>query len=143
MSLPGSVKSASGCWDLSDKNRMKPKMNSNVKKYGILAIKVLLTLAFLAAGIAKLVGAEMMIQTFEAVGMGQWLRYVTGSIEIIGGGLLWLKGREIYGAVLLLCTMVGAVLSHLFLIGPSAVPALILGVLAAIIAYVHRDQLTN
>lgn len=118
-------------------------MNSNVKKYGILAIKVLLTLAFLAAGIAKLVGAEMMIQTFEAVGMGQWLRYVTGSIEIIGGGLLWLKGREIYGAVLLLCTMVGAVLSHLFLIGPSAVPALILGVLAAIIAYVHRDQLTN
>ena len=117
-------------------------MSENIRKYGLLAIKALLTLAFLAAGFAKLSGAEMMVQTFEAVGVGQWFRYVTGLIEIAGAGLLWLRGRQVFGAGLLLCTMIGAVLAHLFVIGPSAVPALVLGVLAAITTFAYRDQIT-
>ena len=116
-------------------------MSSNVRKYGLLAVKALLTFAFVAAGGAKLAGAEMMVQTFEAVGVGQWFRYVTGLIEVIGAALLWVNGRQVYGAGLLLCTMIGAVLAHLFIIGPSAVPALVLGVLAAVIAFAHRDQI--
>jgi len=117
-------------------------MSPNVGKYGLVGVKVLLTLAFVAAGAAKLAGAEMMVQTFEAVGMGQWFRYVTGAIEIAGAVLLWVGGRQVFGAGLLLCTMIGAVLAHLFLIGPSAVPALVLGVLAAMVAFAHRDQIT-
>jgi putative oxidoreductase len=46
-------------------------MNTSFQKNGLLVIKVLLSLAFAAAGIAKLAGAEMMVQTFEAVGVGQ------------------------------------------------------------------------
>ena len=118
-------------------------MSRNVQKYSLLVIKVLLTFAFLAAGLAKLSGAEMMVQTFEAVGLGQWFRYVTGLIEIGGAALLWLRGRQVFGAGLLLCTMIGAVLAHLFIIGPSAIPALVLGALAAIVVFAHRDQLTN
>jgi hypothetical protein len=117
-------------------------MLSNIKKYGLPAIKTLLTLAFIAAGLAKLSGAEMMVQTFEALGFGQWLRYVTGLIEIIAPALLWFHGRQIFGAGLLVCTMIGAVLAHVFIIGPSAVPALVLGLLAALVAYAHRDQIT-
>lgn len=113
------------------------------KKIGLLVIKGLLTLAFVAAGLAKLGGVEMMVQTFDAVGVGQWLRYVTGIFEIGGAALLWMRGREVFGAGLLLCTMIGAVLSHLLFIGPSAIPALVLGVLAAIVAYAHRDQLST
>lgn len=118
-------------------------MNNSAQKYGLLIIKVLLTLAFVAAGLAKLAGAEMMVQTFEAVGVGQWFRYLTGAIEIGGAALLWIRGREIYGAGLLACTMVGAVLAHLLFIGPSAVPALILGALSAVVAYAHRNQLVR
>lgn len=118
-------------------------MNSNIRKNGLLIIKVALTLAFIAAGAAKLAGVEMMVQTFEAVGVGQWFRYVTGLIEIVSAGLLWFQGRQIYGAILLLCTMIGAVLAHLLIIGPSAAPALILGTLAAVVAYAHRDQLSH
>jgi putative oxidoreductase len=44
----------------------------------------------------------MMVQTFEAVGVGQWFRYVTGIIEIGGAALLWARGREVFGAGLLL-----------------------------------------
>jgi len=109
---------------------------------GLLVIKIFLTVAFVAAGFAKLAGVSMMVQTFDAVGVGQWFRYVTGAIEIGGAALLWVPRRTVYGAGLLLCTMVGAVLAHLVLIGPSAVPAAVLGVLAGIVAYAHRDQLT-
>ncbi|MEN0086939.1 MAG: DoxX family protein [Pseudomonadota bacterium] len=115
-------------------------MNSSLQKYGLLAIKALLTAAFVAAGLAKLAGVEMMVQTFEAVGVGQWLRYVTGAIEVVGAALLWVSGRQGFGAALLTCTMAGAVLAHLFIIGPSAVPALILGLLSAVVAYTHRNQ---
>ena len=109
--------------------------------YAILAIKALLTLAFVAAGGAKLMGVEMMVQTFDAIGWGQWFRYLTGVIEVGAGVLLWVKGREAIGAFLLTATMAAAVLFHLLVLGPSFVPALVLGILAAIILWQHRDQL--
>ncbi len=112
-------------------------------KYAILAIKALLTLAFLAAGLSKLAGVEMMVATFDAVGVGQWFRYVTGAIEVAGAILLWVKGREVYGAGLLTVTMVGAVFAHLALLGPSAVPALGLGLLSATIVWTHKGDLKS
>ena len=45
------------------------------------------------------------------------------------------------GAALLVCTMVGAVIAHLALLGPSAIPALALGLLSAIVLYAHKNQL--
>ncbi len=111
--------------------------------YVILAIKVLLTLAFVAAGGAKLMGAEMMVQTFDAIGWGQWFRYVTGIIEVGAAVLLWVKGREAIGAFLLTATMAAAVLFHLLVLGPSFVPALVLGVLAASILWQNRNQLSG
>ena len=39
--------------------------------------------------------------------------------------------------------MIGAVLSHILILGPSAVPAIILGVLAGAILYQNRAQLTR
>ena len=109
----------------------------------LLAIKALLTLAFGAAGLAKLVGAEMMVQTFEAIGAGQWFRYVTGLIEVGCAALLWVPGKQAIAAGLLVCTMIGAVLAHLFILGPSALPALALGALSAYVLWSHKEQLTG
>jgi putative oxidoreductase len=118
-------------------------MSDNVKKYGLLALKVLAGLAFLAAGSAKLLGAEMMVGTFEAIGVGQWFRYLTGVIEVGSAILLFVPGKQVFGAGLLVCTMIGATLAHLFILGPSAVPAIILGLISAVIFYVHRGQLSS
>ena len=109
-------------------------------KYLTLAIQVLVTIAFLAAGIAKLIGADMMVQTFHAIGVGQWFRYVTGIIEVGAAIMLWVKGMQFIGAALLVCTMIGAVLAHLLILGPSAVPALVLGAMSAYLAYNFRSQ---
>ncbi|WP_224813636.1 DoxX family protein [Hasllibacter sp. MH4015] len=114
---------------------------SNVHKYGLLAVKALLTLAFVAAGAAKLIGAEMMVATFEAIGWGQWFRYVTGVIEVGAAILLWVPGRQAIGAFLLTATMIAAVGFHLLVLGPSAVPAAVLGLLSALVLYAHRGQL--
>lgn len=116
-------------------------MNSKVKKYGLLALKIVVALAFLGAGLAKLSGVQMMVDTFEAIGVGQWFRYLTGLIEVGSAILLFIAGRQAIGAGLLVCTMIGAVLAHVLILGPSAVPAVILGALAAIILYVHRNDI--
>lgn len=110
-------------------------------KYLSLGIRALLTLAFVAAGMSKLAGVEMMVATYDAIGVGQWFRYVTGLIEIGGAILLWVPGLTVVGAGLLGATMVGAVLSHLLILGPSAVPAIILGLLSAAVLYLHRTDI--
>ena len=112
-------------------------------KYVLIGAKVLLTAAFLMAGGAKLIGAEMMVATFDAVGVGQWFRYVTGIFEVGGAVLLWVRGREAYGAALLTVTMIGAVLAHILILGPSLLPALVLGLLSAFVLWNHRDQLSG
>ena len=109
---------------------MSAKLKTNV----LFVIKVLLALAFGTAGGAKLAGAEMMVQTFEAIGAGQWFRYLTGLIELGSSILLWVPGFQFIAASLLTCTMVCVVLAHLFVLGPSAIPALVLGALSCVVA---------
>jgi uncharacterized membrane protein YphA (DoxX/SURF4 family) len=110
-------------------------------KYISLGLRAVLTFAFVAAGGAKLAGVEMMVATYDTIGLGQWFRYFTGIVEITGAVLLWLPGRQVVGAALLGATMVGAVLTHLLILGPSAVPSIILGLLAAAVLYIYRAQI--
>lgn len=121
-------------------HRKGNQMNGNIKKYGLLAIKVVVALAFVSAGTFKLLGNEMMVATFETIGVGQWFRYVAAVIEIGGAVLLFVPGRQAIGAGLLVCTMIGAVLMHFIILGPSAMPAVVLGLLAAVVLYAHKDQ---
>lgn len=113
-------------------------MSPTMKKFGLWAISALLTVAFGAAGFAKLSGVEMMVATFDVIGWGQWFRYVTGVIQIGSAILLWVPGLQWIGAGLLVCTMTAAVLFHLLVLGPSFLPALILGVLAAVVLVSRR-----
>jgi uncharacterized membrane protein YphA (DoxX/SURF4 family) len=102
---------------------------------------VILTLAFIGAGGGKLVGVEMMIMTFDQIGFGQWLRYLTGLIEVLGVALLWMPRKQVIGAVLLGGTMVGAVMTHWFILGPSAVPAIVVGLVCTTVIYIYRYQI--
>lgn len=111
-------------------------------KYISLGLRAVLTLVFVGAGGAKLAGIPMMVEEFEAVGFGQWFRYFTGLVEVSGAALLWWPNRQAFGASLLGATMVGAVLTHWFIIGPSAVPAMVLGLICAFVLYLYRDQVT-
>lgn len=116
-------------------------MHDTIRKRGLIVIKALLSVAFLGAGFAKLSGQEMMIATYETLGLGQWFRYVTGIIEVGGAVALWIRGLQGWGAAFLAATMVGAILAHWFILGPSAAPAIVLGIMSAVVLWAHRDQL--
>jgi putative oxidoreductase len=104
-------------------------------------LRILLSFAFVGAGGAKLAGIDMMVMTFDQIGWGQGFRYLTGAIEVIGVALLWWPSRQVIGAAVLGGTMVGAVLVHWFILGPSAVPAIVLGLLCAAALYIYRSQI--
>lgn len=101
-------------------------------------VRILLALAFGAAGIAKLAGVPQMVQTFAAIGFGQWFRYLTGAVEVVGAVLLLVPATGFVGGLLLTTTMIGAVATHLVLIGGSPVPAAVLGLLSAFVAWRQR-----
>ena len=97
------------------------------KNIGLWVVQVLLACAFVSAGEPKLAGAPMMVQMFDAIGVGQWFRYVTGGLEVGSAILLLIPGLAGPGAVLLACTMVGAILTHLTVLhSPPTMPVILL-----------------
>jgi hypothetical protein len=99
--------------------------------------------AFFAAGAAKLAGATYMVQLFEQIGVGQWFRYATGLVEVIGAVALIYLGLASLGGLWLGGTVVFAVLTHLFVLHTSPVPAIALGLLNALIVYLRRAELPS
>ena len=76
-----------------------------------------------------------MVAVFEAVGIGQWFRYVTGALEVTGAIALLVPRASGAAALVLAAVMVGAVASHLFVIGGNPVPAAVLFAITAFIAW--------
>ena len=95
---------------------------------------------FLSAGIPKLIGAATMVQMFNAIGFGQWFRYLTGGIEVVSAVLLLVPRLAFFGALVLIPTMIGAIITHVFVVGGSPVPAAVLLLAAAGIAWVRRPR---
>ena len=102
--------------------------------------QIALAAMFLLAGGSKLIGAPAMVDLFAAIGWGQWFRYVTGVIEIIAAVALLIPSAALFGAILLVPTMVGAVAANLFLGQSPAVPLVVL-LVAAAVAWTRRNQL--
>ena len=98
-------------------------------------VRILLALAFGAAGAAKLAGAPQMVQVFEAIGFGQWFRYVTGVVEVGGAVLLLVPATGFLGGLLMAVTMVFGVATHLVLIGGNPAPAMVLALLSAFVTW--------
>ncbi len=110
------------------------------RNVGLWVVQIALAALFLMAGSAKLTGQPQMVATFDAVGVGQWFRYFTGGLEVIAALLLLAPSFAGIGAALLVPTMVGAILTHLFVIGGS--PLLPAGLLAGaiLVALGRRDR---
>src|SRR5918992_1202979 len=99
------------------------------RRIAILVLRVLLGLAFLTIGVAKLTGTLYTVQTFEAFGWGQWFRYLTGLLDLAG-------------ALLLSCTVGLATVLSLRR-PPDFWPALSLTLLAATLAWLTRPRLVS
>ena len=120
-----------------------PIQESRFSPIALWGAQIVLAGMFLLAGGSKLAGAAAMVALFDAIGVGQWFRYLTGTIEIVSAVALLVPSLAAFGAIALVPTMVGAVATHLFIVGgsPAAPAVLLLGSLA--VAWVRRDQLSQ
>lgn len=102
---------------------------------GLWILQAILGAMFLMAGISKLIGVSEMVALFENIGIGQWFRYLTAVLEIVAAILLVVPSLAAAGAVLLSGIMLGAVFTHLFVIGGSEAMAGIYLVLSIVVAW--------
>ena len=113
------------------------------RRIGTWVLQGIVAAEFFAAGAAKLAGAAYMVQLFEQIGLGQWFRYVTGVVEVVGALALITPGLVWFGGLWLGGTMFFAMLTHVFVLHTSLMPAIVLGVLNALIVYLRRDELAS
>ncbi|HXV16659.1 MAG TPA: DoxX family protein, partial [Gemmatimonadaceae bacterium] len=80
----------------------------------VIAIRISLALVFVLTGIDKIATGSQphWVHVFDQIGIGQWFRYATASIEIIGGLLCLIPLTTTLGAAMLACTMIGAMSVH-------------------------------
>jgi putative oxidoreductase len=117
------------------------QLNRPSRRIGAWTLQGILAAAFLAAGSAKLAGVPYMVELFGQIGLGQWFRLLTGVVEVTGAVALLFPGLASLGALWLGGTMVGAVATHVLVLHTSPVPAIVLGLLNALVVYLRRDEL--
>jgi putative oxidoreductase len=108
------------------------------KMIALWVLRVVVGLAFLAAGGSKLAGAPAMVAMFAKIGFGQWFRILTGLLEVAGAVGLFVPRIAVYAASMLAVVMVGAVGFHLTRLGANPVPPIVLLLLATLIVWLSN-----
>jgi putative oxidoreductase len=104
------------------------------------AFQILAATQFFLTGLDKLSDAPPMVQLFATVGLGQWLRYVTGVIEIAGSIALLVPSLVLVGAALLAMTMVGALVAHFTVLPFPPVKPITLLAMILVVALARRGE---
>jgi uncharacterized membrane protein YphA (DoxX/SURF4 family) len=101
-------------------------------------LSLLLALVFFMAGGVKLLGRPALVHEFQQIGIGQWFRYFTGTLEVVGAVGVLIPRFSRWAALLLTVVMIGAIIAHTTILHTS--PGLPIGllVLAAVTAWVRR-----
>lgn len=110
------------------------------KVIGVWTVIVLASLAFVISGIGKLSGVEMMHDSFAIMGLPVWFGYFIGVAEVAGGVGLFLRKTSAWAAAGLFIIMLGATYFHIAYAEPSAIPAVILAAMSAVIFIARRQD---
>ncbi len=104
------------------------------------ALQILLALVFAMAGLAKVFDDPAMVEMFATIGVGQWFRYVVGALEISGAVGVLIPRFSGSAAIGLVCVMLGAIFTNLFVLGASPVLPLGLLVASVVVAWGRRSR---
>ncbi|MDB4933509.1 MAG: hypothetical protein JWP87_481 [Labilithrix sp.] len=119
------------------------KSPSKIVNVALWVAQGLLALAFVGAGAGKLLGTPDMVALYEAIGVGQWFRYVTGILELTGAALVIVPRTRVIGAGLLASIMLGAITTHLVVLHNSPVAPLVLLVVASLVLWGRRAEVAG
>lgn len=109
----------------------------------VIAVILLQTLYF------KFTGAPETIYIFETLGMEPWGRWGSGLAELAASILLLIPRPKIYGALIALGVMIGALISHLTTLGIEVqgdggglfAMAVVVFVSSGALLVIHHDEL--
>ncbi len=104
----------------------------------IWVLRILVALMFLAAATMKLTSQPMMVAEFEQVGLGQWFRFLTGGLELIGAIAVLVPRTSILGALLLLLVDAGAFVAQIAVLHMDWVHTIVIGAVIALLIYLQR-----
>ena len=119
---------------------LTPPVSHKWREIVLWILQIAAAAMFFLSGFSKLAGAPPMVALFAAIGIGQWFRYLTGALEVIGATLLLVPRLSGVGALLLAGVMTGAIATHLFVIGGNPAVPFVLLVMTASVAWARRDR---
>jgi putative oxidoreductase len=120
----------------------------NIRKYTSIVLRIIAAIILLQTLYFKFSGHPESVELFTKLGVEPWGRVGTGIIELISGLLLLIPSTVIIGAFLGIGLMLGAIASHLMIIGIESKGdggqlfflAIIVLVSCCIIAIMHKRQ---
>lgn len=100
-----------------------------------LILKIIVSVAFIVAGIAKLAGAKPLRDQFEEFGLPGGAMLLVGILELAGGVGLFIPALTTWATIGLIGLMLGALANHLKVRHPFSkyVPALMLLILSCVL----------
>lgn len=114
---------------------------------GTWAAQIIAAVILLQSLFFKFTGAKISVELFTLLGVEPWGRIFTGVLELIAGVMLFIPVTALYGAALAFVIMVGAILSHLFVIGVSFggdvslfILAIVVLLLSGFVIYVRKKK---
>ncbi|RXS94582.1 DoxX family membrane protein [Silvibacterium dinghuense] len=84
---------------------MALRTNSKVRAVITWVLRCVIGLIFLLVGVEKLTGTMGTIPFFDAIGWGQWLRYVSGAVDTAGALLVFFPRFTSLGAFMITCSV--------------------------------------
>ena len=84
-----------------------------MRRIAAIVISVLLLIAFLGSGLAKLTAQPMVLAMFATFGYPTWFMDLTGALEVIAAILVVIPRTSRLGAAIIICIMIGALITHL------------------------------
>jgi putative oxidoreductase len=105
--------------------------------------RIVVAALFLFAGALKLTGAEMEVDVFNQVGLGQWFRYVTGLLEVGGGVLTLIPATSAFGVLILLIVDAGAFVAQVAVLHQDWIHTVVIGAVLIGLLYVQRRQILD
>jgi putative oxidoreductase len=120
----------------------------NTKKLFPLALRLIAAIILLQTLFFKFSAHPQSVELFTKLGVEPWGRIGTGVIELITGVLLLIPATAFVGGILSIGLMLGAIGSHLAVIGIAShgdggllfIMAIIVLLCALAVAYIYRQQ---
>jgi putative oxidoreductase len=114
------------------------QQSSSFTKFAIWILRALVSLLFVAAATMKLTSQPQMVAEFQTVGLGQWFRYLTGALELVGGIAVLAPRSSILGAAILLLVDIGAFFAQIAILHMDWIHTIVIGALIGLLIYLQR-----